>query len=72
MLYSVCGFAGTNPLAVILEGQVRSSADGGKLSAVLPSKGVVDPVEVGQRVADGIVGVTHSAGRVQTLPAPLI
>ena len=35
-----CSFGGTDAFIVILEGKISRAADGGKLSAVLPSEGV--------------------------------
>lgn len=54
MLYAVGGLGGTDAVCVVLEGQGRRTVDRCKLSAVLPSEGVAQPVVVGERVADGI------------------
>ena len=56
MLYAVGGLGGTDAFFVILERKGCSAINGSKLSAVLPSKGVVQPVVIAQRIADGIVG----------------
>ena len=55
----------TDTVCIVPEGKVSRATNGSKLSAVRPSEGVAKSVVVGERIADGVVGVSLQNNQVK-------